>query len=182
MQRSARFVNNCHYSVKQWHTLKNILWDIISPNKPFLVKARLQKVDLGRFYTQKVLEKLIKCSYSNTIGGPFFWSNPVCNWVKVLNFKCSNLGSIYYSSYRKIRLRRLESKAPLETPDLMKKFQWAFDWNFKCLDVPKEQKSFRIEITLCSQRCDYSQKVRTLPVVYYIKRVFMALKLFPFHS
>ena len=21
MQRSARFVNNCHYSVKQWHTL-----------------------------------------------------------------------------------------------------------------------------------------------------------------
>ena len=21
MQRSARFVNNCHYSMKQWHTL-----------------------------------------------------------------------------------------------------------------------------------------------------------------
>ena len=39
-----------------------------------------------------------------------------------------------------------------------------------------------LEITLCSQRCDYSQKVRTLPAVYYIKRVFMALKLFPFHS
>ena len=42
--------------------------------------------------------------------------------------------------------------------------------------------SWRLEITLCSQRCDYSQKVRTLPAVYYIKRVIMALKLFPFHS
>ena len=40
----------------------------------------------------------------------------------------------------------------------------------------------KVEITLCSQRCDYSQKVRTLPALYYIKRVIMALKLFPFHS
>ena len=39
-----------------------------------------------------------------------------------------------------------------------------------------------VEITLGSQRYDYSQKVRTLPAVYYIKRVIMALKLFPFHS
>ena len=41
---------------------------------------------------------------------------------------------------------------------------------------------FKVEITLCSQRCDYSRKVRTLPSVYYIQRVIMALKLFQFHS
>ena len=41
---------------------------------------------------------------------------------------------------------------------------------------------FTLEITLCSQRCDYSQKVRTFSAVHYIKRVIMALELFPFHS
>ena len=39
-----------------------------------------------------------------------------------------------------------------------------------------------VEITLGSQRYDYSQKVRTLPAVYCIKRVITALRLFPFHS
>ena len=39
-----------------------------------------------------------------------------------------------------------------------------------------------LEITVCSQRCDYSQKVRTLPAVYYISKVIMGLKLFSFHS
>ena len=40
----------------------------------------------------------------------------------------------------------------------------------------------KVEITLCSQRCDYSQKVRTNLAVYYINKVIMALKLFSFHS
>ena len=35
-----------------------------------------------------------------------------------------------------------------------------------------------LEITLCNQRCDYSQKVHTLQAVYYINKVIMALKLF----
>ena len=33
-----------------------------------------------------------------------------------------------------------------------------------------------LEITLCSQRCDYSQKVRTPSAVYYVNKVILALK------
>ena len=41
--------------------------------------------------------------------------------------------------------------------------------------------SFKLEITLCTQRCDYSQKVCTPTAVYKISKVIMAIELFSFN-
>ena len=53
MQNSARFVNNCHYSVKQWHTLRNIKF-LGSINEQFLetIPACEKQFDSNQFATQ----------------------------------------------------------------------------------------------------------------------------------
>ena len=50
---------------------------MITANKHILVKIRLQKVDLGYVYTQKVQENFEKRSYFDTPGGPLHMSHPV---------------------------------------------------------------------------------------------------------
>ena len=49
----------------------------MTPNKLILVKIRLQKVDLGEVYTQKVQENFKKRSYFDTLGVPLHISHPV---------------------------------------------------------------------------------------------------------
>ena len=48
----------CSIRVRAILEFQHISWTIIRPNKPNLVKNKLQKVDLGEVYTQKVGETL----------------------------------------------------------------------------------------------------------------------------
>ena len=92
--------------IRAFHEFYLTLWDMISRNRHILVNIRKQKLDLWEVYTQKVQEKFIKRSYSDTIGGPFCKAHPVIGKAKydLLNQSINQaLGNFNYFLFSKAK-------------------------------------------------------------------------------